>query len=108
MIVASNYADALTGERIYPGEEVVDTGFVNKSRPYQSNGKTKLIKEATIVRLAEAAGYSLVKRDAGDSGNAEVVDGADVSVGGGEDSVGEVAVGGKSSSKRRSNGSVKD
>jgi hypothetical protein len=99
MIVSSNYADALSGERIFPGEDVVDTGFVNKEFPYQSNGKTKLVKEDTIVRLAEAAGYALVKRDAGDSGNAEVVDGEDASVGGGEGPVGAVKAGGKSVAK---------
>lgn len=99
MIVHSNMADALSGERIFPGDEAVDTGFANKEFPYQSNGKTKVLKEDTIVRLAEAAGYALVKRDAGDSGDAEGVDGANVSVGGGEGSVGKVEVGGRKASK---------
>lgn len=98
-----NTADALTGERIAPTEMVYDTGLPNKSYPYQRGTKTLILKEETIVWLAEEAGL-IVKRDAGDSGDAEVVDGTDVGVGGGEASVGEVEVGGRKSSKRRSGG----
>jgi hypothetical protein len=108
MIIHSNMADALTGERIFPGEEAIDTGLANRAFPYQSNGKTKVVKEDTIVRLAEAAGYVVTKRDGVVVGDSENVDGSDVGVGGGEGSVGEVAVGGKSASKRRSDGPVKD
>lgn len=99
MIVHSNMADALTGERVFPGEEVVDTGFSNRSFPYQSNGKTKVIKEATLVRLAEAAGFVVTKRDGVVVGESENVDGEDVGVGGGEGPVGAVPVGGKSVGK---------
>jgi F420-0:gamma-glutamyl ligase len=99
MIVTSNCADALTGERIFPGEVAIDTGYKNKTSPYQNYSKTKMIKEETLVRLAEEAGYALVKRDAGDSGDAEGVDGEDASVGGGEAPVGEAKAGGKSASK---------
>lgn len=108
MIVHSNMADALSGERIFPGDVAVDTGFANREFPYQSNGKTKVLKEETIVRLAEAAGYVVTKCDGVIVGESENVDGSDVGVGGGEGSVGEVAVGGKSASKRRSDGPVKD
>jgi hypothetical protein len=61
-----------------------------------------VIKEATIVWLAEQAGYDVVKRNGADSGKPKVVDGADVSVGGGEDPVGEAPTGGKPAAKRRS------
>lgn len=103
-----NAADALTGERLVPGERVFDTGFRNKRVPYLANSKTRLLKEDTIVWLAEQAGYTLTKGNVGDSGNAKGVDGADVSVGGGEDPVGEVKVGRKSTAKRRSDGNAKD
>lgn len=101
--VNANFADALSGERIFPGERVIDTGFPNIVHPYSLDGKTLFVKESTIVELAEAAGL-IVKRDVGDSGDAEVVDGEDVGVGVGEASVGEVKVGGSGSSKRRSGG----
>lgn len=103
----SNLGDAVTGERIFPGERVFDTGLRNSRNPLLSRGKTRVVKEETIVWLAEAAGYTLVKRDAGDSGDAKVVDGADASVGGGEDSVGEAEVGRKPAAKRRSSGASK-
>lgn len=102
----SNLGDALTGDRVFPGERVFDTGFRNVRTPWLTRGKTRVVKEETLVKVLEDAGY-VVKRDAGDSGDAEVVDGADVSVGGGEDPVGEVPTGGKQASKRRSGGSTK-
>lgn len=98
-----NAADAITGERINPQEMVFDTGVLNKDYPFNFS-RNRVVKEATIVWLAEQAGFSIVRGDAGDSGDSEVVDGADVRVGGGEDPVGEVAVGGGKSSKRRSGG----
>lgn len=101
-----NTADALTGERIFPGEEVYNTGLPNKRYPYASNGRTLVLKEATIVWLAEQAGL-IGERDAGDSGNATVVDGEDVGVGEGEASVGEPEVGGGKAPKRRSSGTTK-
>ena len=102
-----NGADAVTGERISPNERVFDTGFRNRHVPYLSNSRTRVVKEETIVWLLEAAGYDVVKRDAGDSFDAEVVDGEDVGVGGGEASVGEASVGGSAAPKRRSNGASK-
>lgn len=105
--IRGNGADAITGERCAPGERVFDTGIRNRVAPYMSNHRTRVLKEATIVWLAEQAGYDVVKRDAGDSGDAEVVDGADASVGGGEAEAGEVKAGGSKAPKRRSNGASK-
>lgn len=104
--VNANFADALTGERIFPGERVIDTGFPNIVHPYSLDGKTLFVKESTIVELAEAAGL-IVKRDVGDSGNAKGVDGEDVGIGVGEAEAGEVEVGGGSAPKRRSGGKAK-
>ena len=105
--VRSASADCVTGERMTFDEPVLDTGIRNRRQPVMAASRNRLVKESTIVWLAEAAGYTLIKRDAGDSGDAEVVDGADVSVGGGEDSVGEAEVGGKPAVKRRSSGASK-
>lgn len=102
--IFDNMADCVTGERVFPGDIVFDTGIMNTPSPFASNGRTRILKEDTIVRLAEAAGYVVTKRDAGDSGNAKVVDGADVSVGGGEVEAGKPKVGRKPASKRRSDG----
>ena len=90
-----NRADAVTGERVFPHDVVFDTGNKNISGPYDANGRTRIVKESTIVWLAEAAGYDVVKRDSGDSANAEVVDGANVSGGGGAPEVGKTKGGGK-------------
>ena len=75
-------ADAITGERLFPGDRVLDTGLQNMVTPYMGDTLTKFIKEDTVVWLAEQAGFDVVKRDAGDSGSSESVDGEDVSVGG--------------------------
>ena len=92
-------ADAITGERIFPGESVLITDCPNISTPYMLDNPTRVLKEETVVWLAEQAGYDVVKRDAGDSGDTKVVDGTDAHVGGGEDPVGEVKAGGRKSSK---------
>jgi hypothetical protein len=105
--IRGNGADAITGERCTPDERVFDTGIKNRSTTYLRNHRTRVVKEATIVWLAEQAGYTLTKRDAGDSGDAKGVDGEDASVGGGEAPVGKVKAGGKSPAKRRSGGSTK-
>jgi len=103
-----NGADAITGERIMPGSRVFDTGVRNRSVPYISNQRTRVLKEETIVWLAEQAGYDVVKRDARDSGNAEVVDGTDAIVGGGEAKVGKAKAGRKPTAKRSASGTTKD
>ena len=104
--VAGNAGDAITGERIFPGEEVFDTGIKNTRTPWIGRYKTRVVKEETIVWLAEQAGYTITKRDAGNSGDAKVVDGADVSVGDGEVKAGKPKAGGKQAAKRRSDGPV--
>ena len=97
--IGSSAGDAVTGERIFPGERVVDTGIGNYPQPYMNETLTRFVKEATIVWLAEQAGYSLVKCDEGSVGDSEVVDGADVIVGDGAASVGKVKAGGRKSVK---------
>lgn len=105
--MGSNAADAITGDRIMPGETVFDTGIRNRPTPYMNRTKTRFIKEATIVWLAEQAGYDVVKRVAGDSGSAEVVDATDVGSGDGETAIAEAPVGGSKPAKRRANGATK-
>ena len=111
--IRGNGADAVTGERCAPGERVFDTGFRNRVAPYMSNHRSRVVKEATIVWLAEQAGFKLCgdecgcKSDVGVSESAPVVDGADVGVGDGEVEVGKSKVGGKSPAKRRAAGSTK-
>lgn len=92
-------ADAITGERIFPGEAVLVTEFSNVVTPYMLDNPTRVLKEETVVWLAEQAGYDVVKRDAGDSGDTEGVDGEDVGAGGGAGSSGKVKAGGRKSSK---------
>jgi hypothetical protein len=102
-----NGADAVTGERCLPGERVFDTGFRNRSTPYLGNYRSRVLKEATIVWLAEQAGYDVVKRDAGDSGDAKGVDAGDAESGDGEVEVAEVKAGGSKPVKRRASGTAK-
>ena len=104
----ANYADAVTGERIFPGEEMFDTGVRNTSSGLLRRGKTRFVKEATIVWLAEQAGYTVTKGNGGNSKRSARVDKSDVSVGGGEDPVGEVAVGGIEAVDESSDGTVED
>lgn len=96
--------DVITGDRVELGENILDTEVLTRShnplRAMQSQ-RTLFLKESTIVWLAEKAGYTLTKRDAGDSSDAEVVDGTDASVGGGEAPVGEAEVRGSEAPKRR-------
>ena len=99
MLSGDNRADAVTGERLFPHDVVFDTGYNNVNAPHSVNGRTRVVKESTIVWLAEAAGYVVTKRDAGNSGNAEGVDESDVSGGGGAPEVGKAKGGGKSASK---------
>ena len=103
----ANYGDAVTGERIFPGEKAFDTGLRNKSTTWLSRGKTRLVKEETIVWLAEQAGYDVVKRDAGDSGDTKVVDRTDDHARGGEAKAGKAKAGGKPTIGEHSDGPVK-
>lgn len=77
-------ADAITGERISPGESVLDTNINNSVTPYMTDTLTRFVKESTIVWLAESAGYTLTRSDAGNPSNTEDLGGEDATVGGGE------------------------
>ncbi len=79
-------ADAITGERIFPGDNVLDTNIPNSVVPYMTDTLTRFVKESTIVWLAESAGYTLTRSNAGDPSNTEELDGTNASVGGGKDS----------------------
>jgi hypothetical protein len=102
-----NGADAITGERITPKERVFDTGIRNKRTPYINNSRNRVLKEATIVWLAEEAGYTLTKRDAGNLSDTKVVDGEDAITRGGKAEAGEPTAGGKPPTKRRASGTTK-
>lgn len=94
-ILGDNAADTVTGERIFPNEEVWDTGISNVTYPFDYY-RTHVIKESTIVWLAEEAGL-IVKRDVGDSGNSEDLDAGDVESRDGKAKAGKAkARGGKS------------
>ena len=82
--IYSSGADAITGERIFPGESVVDTNINNAVTPYMGDTLTRFVKESTIVWLAESAGYTLTRSDAGNPSNTEDLGGEDATVGGGE------------------------
>ena len=97
--IYSSGADAITGERIFPGESVVDTNINNAVTPYMGDTLTRFVKESTIVWLAESAGYTLTRSDAGNPSNTEDLGGEDVIVGGGETSTGNAKARGKSSVK---------
>ena len=100
--------DAVTGERLKPSDNVFDTEIANRRDTMMSRSRTRLLKEETIVWLAEQAGYVVTKRDVGDSGDTKNVDEPDVSVGNREAEVGKPKAGGKSAAKRRSDGPIKD
>jgi hypothetical protein len=104
--VSCNAADCVTGERCFPGSRVFDTGIKKrKSLGHRwNNYANQVLKEETIVELAEAAGYTLSKRDVAgsDAGvivDAENVDESDVSVGGGKAAAGTPKAGRKPSVK---------
>ena len=94
--IYSSGADAVTGERIFPGESVLDTNINNSVTPYMTDTLTRFVKESTIVWLAESAGYTLTRSDAGNPSNTEVLGGEVVIVGGGETQTGNSKVRGKS------------
>lgn len=100
-------ADAITGERIFPGESVLDTNIANVQTPYMGDMLTRFVKESTIVWLAESAGYTLTRSNEGDPSDTEVVVGEDASVGGGETPIGASSTGGGKASNRRTTGTVK-
>ena len=95
VVIHDNMADCVTGERVFPGDVVFDTTYPNNTAPFMLNGRSRVIKEDTVVWLAEQAGYVVTKRDERDSGNTKSVDREDVGVGGGEVEVGKPKVGGR-------------
>jgi hypothetical protein len=97
--IYSSGADAVTGERIFPGDSVLDTNVANVPVPYMGDTLTRFVKESTIVWLAESAGYTLTRSDEGDPSDTEVVVGKDASVGGGETPVGDSPVRGRKAVK---------
>lgn len=106
--VSGRIYDMLTNEPAVKGDMILDTEI--KSGAYRpiKNNRTMFIKESTIVWLAEKAGYTLVKRDAGDSGNAKGVDAGDVESGDGEVEVGEAEAGGGAKPAGRSSRTTKN
>lgn len=108
-----NGADAITGERVSPGQRVFDTGKRNLRAPYMSNSRTRVIKEETIVWLAKEAGLKICgdncdcKSTKRVSEPAQVVEREDVGVGDGASEAGEAEAGGKPAAKRRSSGTTK-
>ena len=94
--IYSSGADAITGERIFPEESVLDTNINNSVTPYMTDTLTRFVKESTIVWLAESAGYTLTRSDAGDPSDTEDLGGEDVIVGGGETPVRDTPARGKS------------
>ena len=100
-------ADAITGERIFPGESVIDTNIANVPVPYMGDTLTRFVKESTIVWLAESAGYTLTRSNEGDPSDTEDVVGEDASVGGGETPLGSPQDRGSKSSNRRTAGTIK-
>jgi len=105
--IYSSGADAITGERIFPGESVLDTNIANVQTPYMGDMLTRFVKESTIVWLAESAGYTLTRSNEGDPSDTEDVVGEDASVGGGETPLGTSSTGGGKSPNRRTTGTVK-
>jgi len=103
---SSHNVDAITGERISRGASVFETDYRNKGTNLGAS-RMRLLKEETIVWLAEEAGYSVTKRAKRDSGDAAVVDGADVGAGGGTVEVGKAEAGGGAAPKRRAAGKTK-
>ena len=99
--------DAVTGERIFPGESVLDTNIANVQTPYMGDMLTRFVKESTIVWLAESAGYTLTRSNEGDPSDTTDVVGEDASVGGGETPIGTSSSGGGKASNRRTAGTVK-
>ena len=97
--IYSSGADAVTGERIFPGESVLDTNINNSVTPYMTDTLTRFVKESTIVWLAESAGYTLTRSDAGNPSDTEDLGGEDATVGGGETPTGNAKARGKSSVK---------
>jgi hypothetical protein len=104
---SSRAYDMVTGERLERGEMVLDTRILTSTFRPVRNMRTMLIKESTIVWLAEEAGFTLTRSDAGNPSDTEDVGGEDASVGGGETPTGPAPAGGSKSPKRSTAGPTK-
>jgi len=97
--IYSSGADAITGERIFPGESVLDTNINNSVTPYMTDTLTRFVKESTIVWLAEQAGFTVTRSDEGDSRDTTSVDSTNASNGTGTPKVGRLATRGSKAVK---------
>lgn len=104
---AGRLYDVLTGERIGPGDKILDTRIPSRSFRPVNLYPTLFMKETTLVRLMENAGYDVTKRDAGDSSDTKVVDGTDANAGGGAPTIGEDPIGGSTTTRKRPAGKTK-
>ncbi len=82
-IINGGAGDAITGLRIYPNTEAMDTGFDSRETFEMRERSTRFITRSTLEFLIEKAGYNVCRGecacDTGD-GNislAQVVDGED-------------------------------
>lgn len=98
--------DVLTGERMAPGDKIIDTGILSRTFRPVNLYPTLYMKESTLVGLMEKAGY-VVEHHGGNSSDAEVLVGEDVSGGGGASAVGEDPTGGSTTPAKRSNRKAK-
>ena len=92
-------ADAVTGERIFPGESVLDTNINNCVTPYMTDTLTRFVKESTIVWLAESAGYTLTRSNEGDPRDATSMDATNATNRTGTPKVGRLATRGSKAVK---------
>ena len=92
-------ADAITGERLCPGESVLNTGIVCEVTPYYYDNLHRILKESTIVWLAEQAGFTVTRGDEGDSRDATSVESTNATNGAGTSKVGRLATRGSKAAK---------
>ena len=111
-------ADAITGERMNLNDRVIDTGYSSRDTLWFRKTKTRFIKEATLAKLVEKAGWKICNCGDGNAesndvsvGVSDVAPGvveSNAGVGAREVAVGEPKVGGRKAVKRSSNGAVKN
>ena len=103
-------ADCVTGERMNRNDRVLDTGYPARDSVWLRKTRTRFIKEATLVKLVEKAGWKICECGESKSDDAGVgvssvaprVVNEDVGVGAGEVEAGEASSGGSKPVKRRS------
>ena len=92
-------ADAITGERIFPGETVLNTGIVCEVTPYYNDNLHRILKESTIVWLAEQAGYTITRSNERDPRDTTSVDSTTATNGTGTSKIGRPATRGSKAVK---------